>query len=795
MAQFGTRATPLSPSNDKRGLVMGTSRPCVKIAALIAILIVCGVGQAVPVTDYAATLQMGYQYLDPRPESEYVARETRLLIRLERTRPADLVNLSSFIRVIGEKSGLHPGKTTIATDGRTVVFEPAAPFQPHEAVDVALSPLGNPSQTKPIEPIQYRFYVLRPAALPRPSNGTTDQKVLAAESRTAAEVLAAAEPVLGQPAIMGNGVSVPSDFPHVSITRNRHPADGYIFIEYRGEPLYALILDNAGAPVWYRRGTGAEDFKVQKNGMITETRYKGYDRNFNWVKGFHAGSGYEADSHDLQVLADGGYLILGLRTINNVDMSQVVAGGHPDATIQETCVQEFTAADELIFQWRAWENFDVAAIGPPQVADVRGPSVLVSHMNAIDIDEDGHILVSSRHLSEVTKVNRQTGEVIWRLGGPHSDFAFVNDPLHGFSCQHDIRIVGHHRYTVFDNGNEHQPPVSRAVEYELDPNARTATLVWEYRPVPDRYAYHQGNAQRLPNGNTLINFVLAEYPKVTEVNRSGAIEFEMDFVRHDTIAYRVFRFPWTGLVEKPYLVVESHSDRVTLLFNKFGDPNTAQYRIYGGLDPQPQTLMAVSNKTLLDLQDLENGRRYYFRVTAVDRHGNESDFSNEESTLAYFYDPNEPSGNLVRNGDFSQGQTDWTLTCTGAADAQWTIKEGRAHVQIRDGGRESYHIRLVQDGLKLVQGEAYVLEFDAGVTAARLIEVKVNKKNVGSYWDYSMMGPVYLTPARQGLAMRHFAHKFGMDGQTDLDGCLEINLGSDHADVYLDNLSLVRQAR
>ncbi|MCX5644752.1 MAG: aryl-sulfate sulfotransferase [Phycisphaerae bacterium] len=770
------------------------NQPCAKIAWM-SVLIVCGVGQAVTVTDYAATLGMGYQYLDPRPESEYVAGETRLLIRFEATCPADLVNLSSFIQVVGEKSGLHIGKTTIATDGRTVVFEPSAPFQANEAVDVVLSPLENQSQVNLIAPIQYRFYVLRPAAAPLPPNGTTDLKVLAAESPTAPEVLPAAEPVLGRPTIMGNGVSVPSDFPHVSITKNRHPADGYIFTEYRGEVLYALILDNSGAPAWYRRGTGAEDFKVQKNGMITETQYRGYDQNFNRVKDFHAANGYEADSHDLQVLADGGYLILGLRTLHNVDMSRVVDGGYPNATIQETCLQEFTAADELIFQWRAWENFDVAALGPVQVEDVRGPSVRVSHMNAIDVDEDGHLLVSSRHLSEVTKINRQTGAVIWRLGGPHSDFSFVNDPLNGFSCQHDIRVVGQRRYTVFDNGNDHHPPVSRAVEYQLDPNARTATLVWEYRAVPDRYAYHQGNAQRLPNGNTLINFVLAEYPKVTEVSRDGEIEFEMDFINHDALAYRVFRFPWTGLVEKPYLVVESHFDRVTLLFNKFGDPTTAHYRIYGGLDPQPQTVTAISDKTLLDLQDLENDRRYYFRVTAVDLDGNESPFSNEESTVVYFYDPNQPSDNLVQNGDFSQDRTDWTLLCGDSADAQWAVEEGRAHVKISDGGQDNYNLRLIQSGLKLVRGETYVLAFDAGATAARLIEVKVNEKNVGSYWDYSKMGPVYLTAARRGLVMQHFTHRFVMDAQTDLDGCLEINMGLDDADVYLDNLSLVRQAR
>lgn len=762
---------------------------------LTGLLAVAGATHGGTVTDYAAVFEYGYQYLDPRPESEYVAPETRLLIRFEKNAPTDLINLSSFIRVVGDESGLHPGTTTIATDGRTIVFQPSTPFVADEAVDVRLTPVGSTLPPRLVEPLAYRFYVLRPAAGPLAANGTIHVETLSMTARTVPTADPAADLIAGEPAIMHNGVSVPGDFPHVSITTNRNPADGYIFIESRQAPLYTLILDNRGAPVWYRRGKGAEDFKVQKNGMITETQYIGYDQNFNRIKEFRAVNGYEADSHDLQVLEDGSYLLLGLRTIHNVDMSRIIEGGHPNAVVHETCIQEFTAADELIFQWRAWENFDVAAIGPEEFEDVRSPSVRVSHMNAIDIDQDGHILVSSRHLNEVTKIDRRTGQVIWRLGGRYSDFVFVNDPLGGFSCQHDIRVVGPHRYTVFDNGNEHDPPVSRAVEYELDPNAMTATLIWEYRATPDRYAYHQGNAQRLPNGNTLVNFVLSEYPKVTEVNREGEVEFEMDFISGSAVAYRVFRFPWTGTVEVPYLVVEPNADKVTLLFNKFGDPHTAYYRVYGGFDPQPQTLIATCDQTLLHLRDLENDRRYYFRVTAVDVDGNESDFSNEESIVAYLYDPNEPSGNLVRNGDFALGQADWTLSCSSSADAQWTVEDGQAHVEINRAGQDNHNIRLIQSGLKLVKGETYVLEFDAAARSSRLIEVKVNKKNVGSFWDYSKMGPVYLSATRQDLVLKHFTHTFVMEGQTDLDASIEIYAGSDDAGVYLDNVSLVRLAR
>ena len=80
-------------------------------------------------------------------------------------------------------------------------------------------------------------------------------------------------------------------------------------------------------------------------------------------------------------------------------------------------------------------------------------------MNAIDVDTDGHILLSSRNTSEVTKINRDTGEIIWRLGGTHNQFTYVNDPLTGPRNQHAIRAVGTNRYTLFDNGNVHSPQV------------------------------------------------------------------------------------------------------------------------------------------------------------------------------------------------------------------------------------------------------------------------------------------------------------------------------------------------
>jgi hypothetical protein len=97
-------------------------------------------------------------------------------------------------------------------------------------------------------------------------------------------------------------------------------------------------------------------------------------------------------------------------------------------------------------------------------------------------------------------------------------------------------------------------------------------------------------------------------------------------------------------------------EKITLLFNKFGDANVDYYRIYSGTNPNPTALLDTSKLTLIQFDDFEHGKEYYFRVKAVDKSGNESDYSNEVCQL---FDPVEPGENMVKNGDFSNDSNNW----------------------------------------------------------------------------------------------------------------------------------------
>jgi hypothetical protein len=402
-------------------------------------------------------------------------------------------------------------------------------------------------------------------------------------------------------------------------------------------------------------------------------------------------------------------------------------------------------------------------------------------MNSIALDFDSNIVISSRNLSEITKIDRQTGEIIWRFGGQNNQFEIENDD-YGISYQHDVRPVPGmpNRYTIFDNGANRYPEFSRAVEFEIDTTNMTAKKTWEYTPFIHIFSSYMGNAQRLPNGNTLINWADGNLPKVTEVTREGDIVYKLNF---DGIVYcyRSFRFEWEGVALVPYLIAEPSSDKVTLIFNKFGDDDVKEYRIFGGYNPQSDDLLAISQEPFYHLSELENHETYYFRVTAVDSIGIESGFSNEEEVFVNF---TEPCKDLILNGDFSLESEYWELGISGTAVAQELIEDSIYHIKIDSSSVFYSDVQLRQNNLDIIEGKHYILEFDAWSTELKYFEVKVQKE-IAPWTDYSRIGAAYATTAK-----KHYLYEFTMNDLSDYSASVVFNCGQSVADLFLDNVSL-----
>jgi hypothetical protein len=709
------------------------------------------------------------QYLYPIPQSTMLAKETVLIIRFERVMPSEIINLNSFVNIHGSKSGDISGKTVICTDQKTINFIPDQHFKPSERISVTLNPKTAREERAWIDST-YHFDVSPVTEIP---------------ARIKEQRFGKRNPVLeknimpmlsnGQNPQIINGISVPSDFPLIEITTNDNPDTGLIFLTGKG---YTLILNNDGLPVWYWP-IGGMNFRVQ-HGLMTVNIWEddiwdgpvGIDSTYTIVKKFQIPPGYWFDDHELKLMANGNYLLI---VNDGQQMDLTYLGGQPNAWVVGNHVAEMDADDNLVFFWRSWDYFDIAdAI----YVDPGWDYIDYIHMNSIDVDLDGNIVISSRHLSEITNINRQTGDIIWRLGGENDDFIWVNDSYRT-SYQHDARVLPNGNLTLFDNGNFREPEFSRALELSMDATTWEITKVWEYRENPDIFSGAGGSVQRFPNGNTGICWGDEWLPKLTEIRPDKSKAFELDF-KDEVWTFRVQRASWKGKAAVPFLVIEPQLDSITLIFNKFGDSDVQEYKIYGGLDPEPTEFLATTTEPFIHLTDLINHQNYFFRVTAVNSNGQESGFSNEEETYTRFVSPGE---NIVFNGDFSQGLDFWEWEIgDGVGDANiYVTQQNELCFEIFEYAYEPGQIQARYEGVILEQGKEYILEFDGYATDTRFFSAEVMQDgNNLSKMDFSI-----LTENNT-----HFSHQFVPEEETTFYAKIVLSAGGASPNVYVDNVSL-----
>jgi hypothetical protein len=225
-----------------------------------------------------------------------------------------------------------------------------------------------------------------------------------------------------------------------------------------------------------------------------------------------------------------------------VNMSLIVPGGKPNATVTGLVIQEVDKDENVFFQWRSWDHFEIT--DATEDIDLTAWYIDYVHANAFDLANDGHILLSSRHLDEITKINFGTGDIIWRFG-PNSEnnqFTINNDPS-GFTHQHDVRCLPNGNITLFDNGNLRLPNYSQALEYQLDEINKVATRVWHYQHSPSIFAPVTGSHRRSDDGRSLIGWGGSWPVAGTEVNLFGTVMMEI-FLPDTVTSYRCLKYPW-----------------------------------------------------------------------------------------------------------------------------------------------------------------------------------------------------------------------------------------------------------
>jgi arylsulfotransferase ASST len=349
---------------------------------------------------------------------------------------------------------------------------------------------------------------------------------------------------------------LPVNLPQFSIQSSAVRPSGltaFAVLTSAGSDGYAMIVDSIGRVRWYvvTSNGSVVDLQPQPNGhyaltigsSATQQEYDELDVSANLLRRWRVGGPYVTDNHELRLTPRGTGLMLGWY-VKTMDLSPY--GGMSTAQVVVDILQEVDSLGQTVFQWDAFDHFSITDIDPSIPLD--SPRVDWNHGNAIEVDGDGNYLLSFRNLSEVTKINSTTGQVLWRWGGVKNEFTFVGDTVM-FSMQHGIRRLANGNYILFDDGNSHSPPFSRAVEYRLDQTAKTATLVWAYRPTPDIFSPFLGFAQRLANGNTLVTF--GPQGTIQEVSPTGELVWQLTLANNWVYrAYRIRSLYDPGLVDQ-----------------------------------------------------------------------------------------------------------------------------------------------------------------------------------------------------------------------------------------------------
>jgi len=359
-----------------------------------------------------------------------------------------------------------------------------------------------------------------------------------------------------------NEPNLPADFPELVVTQYGETAPG-VFIGWLGwwAVDYYVVLDQSGYPLFYSKTEKMSYPGVMFNGLLSSPAMRGFslkDETFAIVDSFQLREGYGVNIHDFKVLPNGHALMLGTYR-RHVDMSRIVPGGRPDAQVTGDVVQEIDADKHVLFEWHALDHIPMT----DSFYDLTKKSIDYSHFNSVNLDPtDNTLLISSRTTSDIVKVSRSTGEIIWRLGGKDNDFTFVgeheeNAPYY-FVGQHAVWRFPNGDLLFFDNGNisgggltECDRDYSRGVTYHLDEVNMTATLVWEYRHDPDIMSPSGGRVQPLANGNILLDWGSAiprgtpEVPLVTEVSPAGDLVYELHYATA-TKGARLQKYVWNS---------------------------------------------------------------------------------------------------------------------------------------------------------------------------------------------------------------------------------------------------------
>jgi hypothetical protein len=493
------------------------------------------------------------------------------------------------ITVKGSRSGPHPGRLAAYSQGDGASFLPSRPFAGGELVTVH----GELREGATTIPFAWSFTV---AVRDTPG------------SQSAAVVGVAKNPNTAPKAAPTEYQSFHSRPelrpPDVTVSPGERTATGDLFIApYAGIGQYGpMVLNQHGELIWFKAlgpaGTRAGNFRVQESEgkpvltwwqdpLIADGSRTAGDvianSAYQTIAVVRAGNGYQPDLHEFRITSQDTALIT---VYDAIDCNLSSVGGPSDGAVADTLFQEIDLKTGLVmYEWHSLDHVPLTNSYSSPTTTSRHEPFDYFHINSLDVEQNGAVLVDSRNTWAAYDVDAKTGQVRWELGGKHS--SFKQGPGTATAWQHDAVQLQEGEITFFDNGASPQVhPQSRAIEIALDTKDMTATLLRSYEHKTPLVADSQGNVQVTGEGDWMVGWGQAGY--LSEINAAGQVLFNAH-LPPNWESYRAFVAPWSGQPASPPAVAAiaasgAHAG-ATVYASWNGATEVASWEVLAGASP------------------------------------------------------------------------------------------------------------------------------------------------------------------------------------------------------------------
>jgi hypothetical protein len=551
-----------------------------------------------------AALLAGAVSVSPMPGSRAVSARTQISFL---GAPASALRVTS---VVGSRTGSHRGRLLPYSQGDGGSFVPAQPFAEGERVTVR-------ARLRSV-PLLDQFVIER-----HDSVSTTPQ--------TPAPVgKVGVQNFLSRPDFHPPAVTVIAQSPAV--------APGEVFLAPYSGPGQAgpMILDPGGALVWFKplpANVSATNLQVQEYlGQPVLTWWQGdisihgfglgqdviADRTYTEIAHVSAGNGLRADLHELQLTPQGSALIT---AYDPVRCSLSALGGPASGAVTNGILQEIDIKTGLVrFQWTSLDHVALADSYERARKSTTDWPFDFFHINSIDREEGGSLLVSARNTWATYDIDARSGQIVWQLGGKRSSFALP--PGAAAAWQHDARQLRDGAITIFDNGAaprvHHQ---SRGVVLGLNAGQRTVTLLGQITNPKPILTESQGNMQALADGDWFVGW--GQVAAFSEYNAAGQLLFSAHMPPHAE-SYRAFRFRWEATPAQPpeFTLHAAPGGPASVHASWNGATRVAAWSVLAG--PSPTSLRAIARAPRSGFETgiaLPPGTGPYVTVQALDATG------------------------------------------------------------------------------------------------------------------------------------------------------------------------------